>query len=213
MRTPYFELGDLKLVYEYTLMEYDNIPLLFTCTNNYDRYLCICNCINDGFRWIATKCSTKILKSLVDQKISIRNAFKESKYPYYLITGEYNGEIKYRKEDYDTLASDNEFPEPGFMLDDDFVEEDIKEQIIGLLDNITARYHILSQFRVKVEDISFSNIGMTELSNKATETNYPITEKETFLYRNIDKLRNVNSTDINKANIAYTTNTFDELAA
>ena len=212
MRTPYFELENIKLNYEFTLMEYDNIPLLFTCTYLDNRYLCLCNCINNGFRWIAAKCSTDTLKNLIEQRISIRDAFKTSQSPYYLIIGENSGEISYSQENFETLEADNEFPEPSLMLDDDFVDDDVKEQIIKLSENTTTRYHISSRFRIHVDNnISFLHIDMGQ-PKKPMQSSRPVPERETFLYNNTDKMQNVELPDTNMANTSHSC-TLDELAA
>lgn len=213
MRTPYFELENIKLNYEFTLMEYDNIPLLFTCTYLDNRYLCLCNCINNGFRWIAAKCSTDTLKNLIEQRISIRDAFKTSQSPYYLIIGENSGEISYSQKNFETLEADNEFPEQSLMLDDDFVDDDVKEQITKLSENTTTRYHISSRFRIHVDNnISFLHIDTMEQPKKPMQSSRPVPERETFLYNNTDKMQNVELPDTNMTNTSHSCR-LDELAA
>lgn len=163
-------------------MEYDNIPLLFTCTSNTDRYLCLCNCINNGFRWIAAKCSTDTLKDLVEQRTSIRNAFKASQSLYYLIIIEKNnGEISYSQENYETLEADNEFPEPALMLDDDFVDEDIKDQIINLAE--TRQYHVSSHPGMSECDLVLSSEYEALYRKKPMQ----LRAKESFSYSNTDE--------------------------
>lgn len=130
MGIKYFELGSAILEYEYTLMEYDNIPLLFTCTSDVDRYLCLCNCINNGFRWVIAKCPLNTLRSLVEQQISIRDAFREAIGEYYQVVGKADGKISYSTATFETLSAENEFPEPGLLLDNDFVENKVRAEII-----------------------------------------------------------------------------------
>lgn len=113
-------MGGLELDYEKTLFEYDSIPLLFMCGNGADKYLCLCNSIYNGFRWIITKTTIEILSELIDEKISIYEAFEKSGEPYYLAMENYDGfddNFYYRLESFENLKADDELPDTRLKLE------------------------------------------------------------------------------------------------
>ena len=74
--------------------------------------------------------SLNTLRSLVEQQISIRDAFREAIGEYYQVVGKADGKISYSTATFETLSAENEFPEPGLLLDNDFVENKVRAEII-----------------------------------------------------------------------------------
>lgn len=65
-----------KLELEQTLVEYNNEPMLFTCTDsNNVRYLCTCFDICLGFKWAIVEIPDHILYQMQNGQISIYDAF------------------------------------------------------------------------------------------------------------------------------------------
>lgn len=106
-----------------------NYPIAFTCTDKECKvYLFICYEVNsEAVRWIASETSYEILISMLEDKITIRDAFLAKSEKKYMI--EFNGDfnkIKVEYVDRDKLNS-SILPTEGEHMeaDDDEFEEEI----------------------------------------------------------------------------------------
>ena len=103
-------------------------PVMFTCKNDNDIYLFICCLVNsNSIKWIGTKTNYDILIAMLENEVTIRNAFLSVTDEKIVI--EYNGD----KVTYSILKSDNIqkdlFPTAGEYMDaegDEYIQE-IKE--------------------------------------------------------------------------------------
>ena len=75
---PYFKdiprIGDLSLDYIFFEAGY---PVLFTCVNDTDIYLCLCRTVVDEQKWIITEIDLETLEDLINNKVTIYNALKK----------------------------------------------------------------------------------------------------------------------------------------
>ena len=103
-------------------------PVMFTCKNDNDIYLFICCLVNsNSIKWIGTKTNYDILIAMLENEVTIRNAFLSVTDEKIVI--EYNGD----KVTYSILKSDNIqkdlLPTAGEYMDaedDEYIQE-IKE--------------------------------------------------------------------------------------
>jgi len=91
-------------------------PVLFTCKNFDDIYMFICCTVNaDIIKWIATKTDYSILISLLENRITIREAFLHGKEEKIVIN--YDGiSVKYFKEESNNIPDDL-LPTEGEYMD------------------------------------------------------------------------------------------------
>lgn len=68
-----------KLYLDEVFFEFENIPILFSCVDIYEKYyLCICSEIRKIQKWVITPISSELLIKMLKDKITIYEAFKES---------------------------------------------------------------------------------------------------------------------------------------
>jgi hypothetical protein len=78
MKKIYFEklpfYGDLYI--EEVYLEFENIPVLFSCYNeNHKKFLCMCSEIRGIQKWTMAQIDKKVLEDMEKGKISVYNAF------------------------------------------------------------------------------------------------------------------------------------------
>lgn len=80
-KTPYFEnfpfCGDLYIKDVY--LEFENIPVLFTCYNALNKhFLCMCSEIRGVQKWTVAQVDKETIKDMSYRKLSIYDAFKRT---------------------------------------------------------------------------------------------------------------------------------------
>lgn len=108
-----------------TILFESKYPILFTCKNDEEIYLFICYFVDsEKIKWIGTKTTYENLINLLENKITIRNAFLNETNIKIMI--EYNGnEVKYKFENVDKIP-DKILPIEGEYMDseeDEYIEE------------------------------------------------------------------------------------------
>lgn len=114
------EIG--KLTEEKVLFEFDKIPIIFVCKNQYrQRYLCICTDCILGYSWMITEVSRDILIDLIRDKITVLEAFGLSKKKVYIIEKD---KEQYLWESYDfSDVPKDELPDENEKLENPFLIE------------------------------------------------------------------------------------------
>lgn len=127
---PYFEnipyIGDLELDYIF----YDNgYPILFTCKKNDLLYLCLCRTVIDEQKWIISEIDIEILEKLMEDEISVYEAFKAKGGRACIATWS----KEKPKEEYSVVhssqLSDADLPSSDLFLDDEGESSDYLEML------------------------------------------------------------------------------------
>lgn len=116
---PYFKdvpnMGNLEM--DYIFFE-NGYPVLFTCKNDERMFLCVCRTIIDEQKWVIAEIGLNTLVELMENKISIRDAFKKDNINACIVHWTKNNPI----EKYDVVVpekiSDGDLPEEDIFLDD-----------------------------------------------------------------------------------------------
>ncbi len=67
-------------------LEFENIPVLFSCTDDSDAlFLCLCNEIRKKQRWVIAKISPEDLAKMLEDKITIYEAFQAANEPKFIV--------------------------------------------------------------------------------------------------------------------------------
>lgn len=120
-------IGDLKMSYIIFHYEY---PILFTCTDkNNTLYLCVCCEIRKEQRWIITQTNNEELLKMLEDKITIREAFINKKFNHYIVR--YYGEgiketcekVKVEEIDILDLPTEGEYIEAEENEFKDYIKE------------------------------------------------------------------------------------------
>lgn len=108
-----------------TILFESKYPVMFTCKNNNDVYLFICCFVNEEeAKWIGTKTDYDTLIDLLENKITIRNAFLSIEEKKMII--EYNGQnvnwhiVDKKDIDKNLLPTDGEYMDAE---DDEYADE------------------------------------------------------------------------------------------
>lgn len=114
----YFEnvlnFGDLYL--DKVLFAYDNLPIVFVCTDkNYNYYLAICTDSICSLSWMLTSVSTSTLIDVLKNKIPVFKAFEVTDKKIILIDS--NGKHLDCKEQMLSEISEDELPDKNEYLD------------------------------------------------------------------------------------------------
>ncbi|MCD7996352.1 MAG: hypothetical protein LUH21_03865 [Clostridiales bacterium] len=124
INTPLY--GDLFL--EEILFSYDNIPIVFTCTNESNiRCICVCDDIIENQSWIITKVDSKVLLDVLHDKISICKAFELST-DKTTIAEKVDGRIIYILKSYEEIDP-MELPDPDEKLE---MEDELNSYIAAI---------------------------------------------------------------------------------
>ena len=123
--------GDLKIAK--VLFLFDNMPMVFVCNDDKKRYfLCQCVDVINGFSWMITLISKKLLISMMRDEISILSAFKDSGNDI-ILADEVENKMVYKKIPFEKIPSD-ELPEPDEKLENpdlrEYIEQLQREEII-----------------------------------------------------------------------------------
>lgn len=121
---PYFKnipnIGSLVL--DYIFIE-DGYPILFTCTSNEKFYLCLCRTLTPEQKWIISEIEFQDLKKMIENKISIRDAFKANSTGKSCIA---KWNENFISESYQVIPTSHltltELPENDVFLDDEDAE-------------------------------------------------------------------------------------------
>lgn len=128
------EYGDLKV--EKVLFMFDNLPIIFVCTDSKKRrYLCQCTDIILGYSWMITQITYEILIRMIQNEISVLDAFKKSGHLIIIAERMSDGKMDYRKMKFDDI-DDDDLLDPDEKLDnpnlDNYIqflrEQEIKEE-------------------------------------------------------------------------------------
>ena len=128
-RETFIECGNEKLYFLFSVIEFDDIPMLFAVENDRrDLYLGLCSDTRGFFRWTLARTTAETIKSLIDKKITIKKKKKKD-----------NGNVKiveFRKEkgfscELETIEtiSPYDLTKPGLFAS--YIEEDIDDQLIA----------------------------------------------------------------------------------
>ena len=160
---PYFrnipQLGDLTL--EHIFIE-NGYPILFTCVNNDQRYLCLCCDTYVEQKWIISSITLDVLKQLVYNEISIYAAFKEYDGKACIATWKEGDKF----ESFTVLSceqlEDEDLPDKSVLLDDEEAEQyylQVKNKIEILKEH---------QLEIKISDIETLNSVASTTSTKTS---------------------------------------------
>lgn len=135
---PYFKnvpkIGNLIL--DYIFVE-NGYPILFVCkTEENDLYICLCREIYGRQKWVISEINLNILEKLIQNKISVYDAFKKHEGKAALIFWS----REKTSEDYTVFSSckdieDKDLPDKDFYLDDEGESEGYLQQVKNRIDN------------------------------------------------------------------------------
>ena len=86
-KTLCFRISGIDLFLEQILVEYNNIPIFFVCSDNRQRYLVLCTDISE-YNYVITKITIDKLYAMLSGKCPMRDVFFEQKYFWEIISGE-----------------------------------------------------------------------------------------------------------------------------
>ena len=120
-----FELDDGKLYLYFTLVELDGQPILFVCKSQTKLYLCLCNAINPSRRYVIGKCNTEIIWRLINQKISITEAFQScgDEERFYVLQESF--EPEFQATSFLWLLYNKELPDNSLLLKTDIMANNL----------------------------------------------------------------------------------------
>ncbi len=81
----FLEINSKKLVYLFSLMQYEGIPIVFVCKDENSLYICLCTEIRKIQTWIVGPVSLENIETLISQQIDLYHVFKDIEYPLYQI--------------------------------------------------------------------------------------------------------------------------------
>lgn len=151
------EIGNLYI--EKVLFEFDKVPMVFICQNlKKDRFLCLCTDCITGYSWMIAKIERRTLIKLINDKISILNAIKETKNKIYIVNKE-KGEYTYSKYNFKDIPLD-ELPDENEKLENHFLKEyiyqlEFEETISGVVWNsnsLSRKFFVFPQ-NVPIESL------------------------------------------------------------
>lgn len=115
-----FGIGDLELVQ--VLFEFDKVPILFVCKDREQRdYLCLCTDTIVEATWMITQVNSHLLIDLLEDKIAILDAYKESQNQI-ILARRRAGKFIYESYAFDELPED-ELPDSEERLENPNLKE------------------------------------------------------------------------------------------
>lgn len=150
---PYFEnvpeIGDLYI--DYIFLEYE-YPILFTCKNDADLFLCLCYDNYKEQKWYLVSISDQVLNDFIHGKISYYNVFKQNN----LLGCSIKWSPSVNKESYCLLNAldfeDEDLPNKSVFFD----LEDVDEDVETYLQSIKGKY-MFKKYYCKENKSSFKN--------------------------------------------------------
>ena len=137
--SPYFkgipQMGNLEM--DNIFLE-NGYPVLFTCRNKDKIYLCICRTLVEEQKWVITEITFDILKKLIENKVSIYDAFKNSGGCFCIARWKKSTQC----EEYDVSMSgnisDEDLPDQKVFLDDDGDSAEYLEKVKNRIDRFAT---------------------------------------------------------------------------
>lgn len=122
--SPYFkdvpEFGDLEL--DHIFLE-NGYPVLFTCRNGKEIYLCVCRTVIGTQKWVVSKISFQTLEDMIMNRVSIRDAFvKDNNLSCIIKWNKKDKCEKYNIVKSNTLT-DEDLPSKNVFLEDDELDD------------------------------------------------------------------------------------------
>lgn len=115
------EYGNLEM--EKVLFMFDYTPIIFVCKDVGDkRYLCQCTDMIVGYSWMITRIPYNVLISMMQNEISVLEAFKRSRNPIVIAERMQDGRMGYHKVNFTDLAEE-ELPDPDEKLDNPYLHD------------------------------------------------------------------------------------------
>ena len=177
---PYFKnipiIGNLVMDH---IFDENGYPILFTCKNEENLYLCLCRTIVDVQKWIISKIDLDILEKMLNDKISIYEAFKT-----YNPSKRHACIAKWKKEnpseEYTVLQAnqikDEDLPNKALFLNDDGDSleyfEIVKNRFINIknkkLDSLIGSSDNYSELTIEAINYKYTNISDSSRIVKST---------------------------------------------
>ena len=106
--------GNNNFYFLFSITEFEGIPILFVARDDFNNiYLCDCVEFRDFQRWIISKTSLKILKLVIDKKITVFNALKKDNNLKIIATYDYSsGQTTQEKIAFENISQED-LPEQG----------------------------------------------------------------------------------------------------
>lgn len=117
-------IGDLYL--KRVLFEFEGMPILFVCTRKDTEYfLCLCTDSIIEFKWLITQIKPSLLIELIEDKISVYEAFEKSNSEVAIVKREENGfsTKSYKFSD----ISEDELPDKEEKLENEYLGDFLEE--------------------------------------------------------------------------------------
>lgn len=117
-------IGNLYL--KKILFEFEGMPILFVCTGeNKEYYLCLCTDSIIELKWLITKVNPSLLIELIEDKISVYNAFEKSNNEITIVQKKEVG-FKARRYIFSDISED-ELPDKNEKLENRHLDEFLEE--------------------------------------------------------------------------------------
>lgn len=172
-----FCISGVDLFLEQTLVEYNNVPIFFVCSDNRQRYLVLCTDISE-YNYVITKITIDKLYAMLSGKCPMRDVFFEQKYFWEIISGE-------------DIESDSVIKKNIDQIKEEWLPED--NSFFSILDSNTAVY--LERIRRELFNADvFSKV--IQPKNSATEDIFLLNGNGEDEGKCIEQYTNINYRDI-----------------
>lgn len=157
----YIKLQDRKLVFLFSILEYDGLPIVFVCRDeSWSLYLC--DCTETRFseqNWIVAKTEIQTLESVVDGKLSVYDALRTDGDQVILVAYDYGTKNFTQKKCIFTEVEEENLPDKDSKLL--FVESKARENLCEtkLRQSINRRETIIIE--TSEQSISFTTVAIS----------------------------------------------------
>lgn len=217
---PYFKnvpkIGNLIL--DYIFVE-NGYPILFVCkTEENDLYICLCREIYGRQKWVISEINLNILEKLIQNKISVYDAFKKHEGKAALIFWS----REKTSEDYTVFSSckdieDKDLPDKDFYLDDEGESEGYLKQVKNRINNDNFNNVEIGLFQIETCSVHTTIMRNIESKEIIIETTKKVLLVKTKLaasqeIKNLLKQKKTNK-DFKTINVSTTSDTLNCIAS
>lgn len=126
-REAFIECGNEKLYFLFSVIEFDDMPMLFVLENDRrDLYLGLCADSRGFFRWTLAKTTIETIEELIDKKMTINDAIGKDNGNVKLVEFRKDKGFSYELGNVATI-SPYDLTKPGLFAR--YIEEDVDEQV------------------------------------------------------------------------------------
>ena len=163
---PYFknipQIGDLVL--DHIFVE-NGYPILFTCYSEEKIYLCLCRTIYEEQKWIIAEINENLLESIINNKISIFEAFKSTVGK--ICIARWSKENPYEKYEvvHSSQLKDDDLPDKEIYLDDEGYSTEYLELVKNRMQNMKEKSSTLIPIETTPSLLTSISLDYNSLEN------------------------------------------------